>query len=235
MAMSRTQSTYSGYYLHDKACDLAEEGHEIDKSFIEAMRDAADRAPVDVDVFATGCNTCMEVDAPAWIYWVAQGDASRTCHVKYGSEDDDFGDGQLRELIVEAAEDAGVAVSDPGMSSLTVVLGESRYYDNLDAGTRVAGRSDRTGVVVNEGFSDRESDYTVRVKHGYTDYEHLGKFDDRDMAEAFRDCVADDYDDKVEVNNRYTPSVSRGQNLVLWDGYDQFTVERTPDLEVLDA
>jgi hypothetical protein len=115
-----TEVTYSGHYLHESACGLQEEGHQIQKRFIEVMREAAARWDGEVDVAAAGCGTCFNSDADGAYFWIAQGDATDTVWVNFDADDRaPFG-----QHLVDTANDLDVAVAWDGDARTCVLLGD---------------------------------------------------------------------------------------------------------------
>ncbi len=129
---SRTATTKSGYYLHDSACSLYTEGHEIAEEFIEVIKEVADRAPVETDYGAAGCGSCFRTDDPTALFWTAQGGDSVDCLIlKFDSEDvDGFDRTELGSLIVNVAEEMDVDADWTGDTSDCVVLGDADFYDD---------------------------------------------------------------------------------------------------------
>ncbi len=231
-------TTYSGYYLHDDACGLQEEGHEIREEFLDVLKAVVQESPVETEFAASGCNTCYLPDSDAWVYWVAQGDATDDVHIKYGTGDQvDMTTHALAELIVETAEEMGIDVSWNGNTSNTVVLGESDAYTNLDAGTRVARdrrRSQKTGTVLSPDMVNSDMDYSVWDQSAYDGIgaggEKMAEFSSREAAEEWAEANLDEYN----VTSNMDHGTRDGDAIVLFDGDQMPTRVKVSDLDVLE-
>lgn len=222
-------TTYSGYYLHETACGLQEEGHEIREEFVELIKEVASRADFSVDYGSAGCGSCFHSEDDAALFWVAQGDATDSLYLKYGS--DGYTD-ELLDLVGEVAEEMDVGYSRPPTSSLSIYLGADDRYDNVDFGARVANdtfRGTRTGTVLNPDLIN--TDYTYEVYEGaYHDHNMVAEFDDEKDAEMFCRNKKGDYSYRRTMDYAHRP----GDNLVLFDGSQKAKTVKTSDLRVID-
>ena len=126
--MPQTETTYSGYWKHESACNLFETGHEVREEFVAVLKEVADMQDHEVEYAAAGCSGCAYSTAPSSLFWTAQGDATETMFVKYDSEEIERK--ELAECVLEAAETVGVPADWDGDEMSCVCLGDAEFYDD---------------------------------------------------------------------------------------------------------
>lgn len=118
----------------DSACALYEQGHEIAARFHRVLIAARDALDADVQIVAGGCNGCVtyDIQAGAYIYYVAQTHSLDRIFIGYGTADNDTSvtDQDIAREVVTAAERLDVEVSWKGDTDKKVCLGDATFYDD---------------------------------------------------------------------------------------------------------
>lgn len=235
-------TTPADAYLHDSACGLQDDNAQVRDDFIDVIEETLKRTGPGrtTDWGAAGCGSCFHSDADAVIFWVAQGDSVDSMVLKYDVGDDsEMSRSDLGELIVDTAEDLGVAVSWNNDPSTCVFLGVTDRFKHFEPGTRVKStnrRRQREGVVLDPDLINSKLNYQVWDQTEYDGFgaggELIARFDDRKDAKRFKRNYSPSRDLKID---RIRKAATReGENVVAWDGQSKPEVVKGSDIVEID-
>lgn len=131
METGRTDETH----VKGSPCALYDPDHEIAARFHRVLVGARDALDADVPVIAGGCNGCTpcDIEAGAYIYYVAQMHSLDRIFIGYGTAPDcdtNVTPADIAHALVAAAERLDVEVSWTGDTSKKVGLGDVSFYDD---------------------------------------------------------------------------------------------------------